>query len=73
MLKHDLSDLFVNDGGNPIKPSEKLCDLGVKLDQTLSFDGHISAIVSQLTFLSGILPGSEIYYRSILARPSFIR
>ena len=51
MLKHDLSDLFVNDGGNPIKPSEKLCDLGVKLDQTLSFDGHISAICQSAHFL----------------------
>ena len=25
--------------------------------------------VSQLTFISGILAGSEIYYRSMLARP----
>ena len=38
MLKHDLSDLSVNVGGNVIKPSEKVRDLGVILDQTLSFD-----------------------------------
>ena len=29
MLKHDLSDLSVNVGGNVIKPSEKVRDLGV--------------------------------------------
>ena len=34
MLKHDLSDLSVNVGGNVIKPSEKVRDLGVILDQT---------------------------------------
>ena len=70
MLKHDLSDLSVNVGGNVIKPSEKVRDLGVILDQTLSFDDHIIVLfVSQLTFKSGILAGSEIYYRSMLARP----
>ena len=35
MLKHDLSDMSVNVGGNVIKPSEKVRDLGVILDQTL--------------------------------------
>ena len=69
MLKHDLSDLSVNVGGNLIKPLVKVRDLGVILDQTLSFDDHISAIVSQLTFISGILAGSEIYYLSMLVRP----
>ena len=54
MLKHDLSDLSVNVGGNVIKPSEKVRDLGVILDQTLSF----VLLVSQLTFISGILAGS---------------
>ena len=42
MLKNDLSDLSVIVGGNIIKPSEKVRDLGVILDQTLSFDDHIS-------------------------------
>ena len=32
MLKHDLSDLSVNAGGNVIKPSEKVRGLGVILD-----------------------------------------
>ena len=50
MLKHDLSDLFVNVGGNLIKPSEKVCDLGVILDQTLSFDDYISAICQSAHF-----------------------
>ena len=36
MLIHDLTDLSVNVGGNLIKPSEKVRDLGVILDQTLS-------------------------------------
>ena len=31
MLKHDLSDLSVNVGANLIKPSEKVCDLGVNI------------------------------------------
>ena len=42
MLKHDLSVLSLNVGGNVIKPSEKVRDLGVILDQTLSFDDHIT-------------------------------
>ena len=50
MLKHDLSDLSVNVGGNLIKPSEKVCDLDVILDQTLSFDDHISAICQSAHF-----------------------
>ena len=50
MLKHDLSDLFVNVRGNLIKPSEKFCDLGVILDQTLSFDDYISAICQSAHF-----------------------
>ena len=45
MLKHDLSDLSVNVGGNVIKISEKVRDLGVILHQTLSFDDHISTIL----------------------------
>ena len=70
MLKHDLGDLSVNFGGNVIKPSEKVRDLGVILDQTLSFDASTLVLfVSQFTFISGILAGSEIYYRSMLARP----
>ena len=44
MLKHDLNDLTVNVGGNLMKPSEKVRDLGVILDQTLSFDDQIIAI-----------------------------
>ena len=50
MLKHDLSDLSVNIGGNLIKLSKKVCDLGVILDQTLSFDDHISAICQSAHF-----------------------
>ena len=50
MLKHDLSDLSVNVGGNVIKPSEKVRDLGVILDQTLSFDDHISTICQSAHF-----------------------
>ena len=50
MLKHDLSDLSVNVGGNVIKPSEKVRDLGVILDQTLSFDDHISTIFQSALF-----------------------
>ena len=52
MLKHDLSDLSVNVGGNIIKPSEKVRDLhvGVILDQTLSFDDHISTICHSAHF-----------------------
>ena len=69
MLKHDLSDLSVNVGGNVIKPSEKVRDLGVILDRTLSFMTTLVLFVSQLTFISGILAGSKIYYRSMLARP----
>ena len=44
MLKHDLSDLSVNVGGNVIKPSKKVRDLGLILDQTFYFDDHISVI-----------------------------
>ena len=50
LLKHDLSDLSVNVGGNLIKPSVKVRDLGVILDQTLSFDDHISAICQSAHF-----------------------
>ena len=50
MLKHDLSDLSVNVGGNVIKPSEKVRDLGVILDQTLSYDDHISTICQSAHF-----------------------
>ena len=51
MLKHDLSDRSVNVGGNVIKPSEKVRDLGVILDQTLSFiDDHISTICQSAHF-----------------------
>ena len=53
MLKHDLSDLSVNVGGNLIKLSEKVRDLGVILDQTLSFDDHISAICQSAHFHIG--------------------
>ena len=44
MLKHYLSDLSVNVGGNVIKPSEKVRDLGVVLDQTLSFEFHYLSV-----------------------------
>ena len=50
MLKHDLSDLSVNVGGNVIKPSKKVRDLGLILDQTLSFDDHISTICQSAHF-----------------------
>ena len=50
MLKHDLSDPSVKVGGNVIKPSEKMRDLGVILDQTLSFDDHISTICQSAHF-----------------------
>ena len=46
MLKHDLSDLSVYVGGKVIKPSEKVRDLGVTLDQTFSFDDHILSVNS---------------------------
>ena len=69
MLKHDLGDLSVNVGGNVIKPSEKVRDLGVILDQTIPLMTTLVLFVSQLTFISGTLAGSEIYYRSMPARP----
>ena len=69
MLKHDLSDLSVNVGGNVIKPSEKVRDLGVILDQTFPLMTTLVLFVSKLAFISGILAGSEIYYRSMLTRP----
>ena len=50
ILKHDFSDLSVNVGGNVIKPSEEVRDLGVILDQTLSFDDHISTICQSAHF-----------------------
>ena len=50
ILKHDLIDLSVNIGGNLIKPSEKVRELGVIQDQTLSFDDHISAICQSANF-----------------------
>ena len=50
MLKHDLSDLFVNVGGNVIRPSEKVRNLGVLRDQTLSFDDHITTICQSAHF-----------------------
>ena len=50
MLKYDSSDLSVNVGGNLIKPSVKVRDLGAILDQTLSFDDHISAICESAHF-----------------------
>ena len=37
-------------GGNVIKPSEKVRDIGVILDQTLSFDDHISTICQSAHF-----------------------
>ena len=50
MLKHDLSDLSVSVGGNLIKSSQKLRELNVIPDQTLSFDDHISAICQSAHF-----------------------
>ena len=50
MLKHDLSDLFVNVGGNVIKPSEKGRDLCVILKQTVSFDDHKGDICQSTHF-----------------------
>ena len=69
MLKHDLSDLSVNVGGNLIKPSEKVRDLGVILDQMLSFDDHISTICQSAHFHIRNIGRIKIYYRSMLARP----
>ena len=63
MLKHDLSDLSVNVGGNVIKPSEKVRDLGVILFPLMT---TLVLFVSQLTFISGILAESKIYYRLML-------
>ena len=37
MLKHDLSDLSVNVGGNVIKPTEKVRNLSVILDRSDAF------------------------------------
>ena len=50
MLQKVFSDLPVNVGGNLIKQSEKVRDLGVILDQTLSFDDHISAVCQSAHF-----------------------
>ena len=50
MLKHGLSDLSANVGGNVIKPSEKMRDLGVILDQTFTFDDNISTICQSAHF-----------------------
>ena len=67
MLKHDLSDLSVNVGGNLIKPSVKVRDLGVILDQTLSFHDNIGTIRNLLPFdacatLIHALIGSRLDY-----------
>ena len=73
MLKHDLSDLSANVEGNLIKPSEKVRDLDVILDQTLSFDDHISAICQSAHFHIRNIAKIRIYYRSMFARPYSMR
>ena len=43
-MKHDLNGLSVNVGDSQIVPSVKVRNLGVILDQSLTFNDHISAI-----------------------------
>ena len=45
-----MSDLSLTVGGNVIKQLEKVRDLDVILDQTLSFDDHISTICQSAHF-----------------------
>ena len=79
MLKHDLRDMSVNFRGNVLKPSEKVCDLGVILDQTLSFDDHISTICQQgwgqvqLTKYSSTPSTPNIYQVQVLVKYSFFK
>ena len=49
-MKHDLNSLSVNVGDSQIVPSVKLRNLGVILDQSLTFDDHISAICQSVHF-----------------------
>ena len=49
-MKHDLNSLSVNVGDSQIVPSVKVRNLGVILDQALTFDDHISAICQSVHF-----------------------
>ena len=49
-MKHDLNSLSVNVGDSQIVPSVKVRNLGVILDQSLTFDDHISAIRQSVHF-----------------------
>ena len=49
-MKHDLNSLSVNVGDSQIVPSVKVRNLRVILDQSLTFDDHISAICQSVHF-----------------------
>ena len=49
-MKHDFNSLSVNVGDSQIVPSVKVRNLGVILDQSLTFDDHISAICQSVHF-----------------------
>ena len=49
-MKHDLYSLSVNVGDSQIVPFVKVRNLGVILDQSLTFDDHISAICQSVHF-----------------------
>ena len=49
-MKHDLNSLSVNVGDSQIVPSVKVRNLGVILDQSHTFDDHISAICQSVHF-----------------------
>ena len=66
-MKHDLNSLSVNVGDSQIVPSVKVRNLGVILDQSLTFDDHISAIC-QYTSILGALEKFESYYLSMLVQ-----
>ena len=48
-LKYDSSDLSANVGERKITQSTKVRDLGVKFDQFLNFDNHITVICRSIT------------------------
>ena len=49
-MKHDLNSLSVNVGDSQIVPSVKVRNLGVILDQSLTFGEYISAICQSVHF-----------------------
>ena len=49
-MKHDLNGLSVNVSDSWIVPSVKVRNIGVIIDQSLTFDGHISVICQSVHF-----------------------